>query len=270
MSPPTFQVVLPSNASYIEFPNNKNNHYFVRLEKPLDLASGEWEVGLLGIQYPNNWTNVTNGKAFKVYRQASGVRPNQIFNVDVREGRYNTMEELILEIHRTLSSFSFTGEDLHLGSLDRIITLFYDKVKHASYLIIRDYEFSVEFSDEFAEIFGFEKKKVYYQPFNKRKSRKAPNTPDIFKGMTSLYIYTNFVKPYRVGDSMSPLLRTVGVDNTNRYVNIDKEFINVHYHEVESLQSDIVEVDIRRDNGERIPFTGGKTILVVRFRRRSS
>lgn len=263
----SFQVVLPSNASFDEFPNNKNNHYFVRLEQPLNLQSGEWEVGLLGVQYPNNWVNVTNGSLI-VTRQAVGNKPAIIYTIKPRPGRYSSMVELIRELHRLLATNTYTNDVLGVLGLDRMVSFYYDPIRNKVYLIIKNITYAVRFSSEFAEIFGFEKDKTYHKPFSGRESIMSPKTPDVFKGHTSLYIYSNLVKPYRVGDTTAPLLRTVGVDNRSRYTNIDKEFRNIHYHEVDTISSDIVEVDIRRDNGDRIPFTGGKTVLIVHFRKR--
>ena len=49
----SFHVVLPSNASTTDYPNNANNSYKVRLAKPLHLQ-GRWEVALESIALPDS------------------------------------------------------------------------------------------------------------------------------------------------------------------------------------------------------------------------
>lgn len=53
-----FVVVLPSNSNLDTHPNNKPADYTVRLETPIELASGDdWEVAIMSAQYPHNWYN---------------------------------------------------------------------------------------------------------------------------------------------------------------------------------------------------------------------
>ena len=50
-----FQIVLLSNVGCN--PRNKPNQYETALAKPLDLP-GKWDVALIDIAYPHNWTNL--------------------------------------------------------------------------------------------------------------------------------------------------------------------------------------------------------------------
>ena len=50
-----FEVLLPSNVK--GNPRNKPNLYETTLATPLDLL-GEWDVPLIHISYPHNWTNL--------------------------------------------------------------------------------------------------------------------------------------------------------------------------------------------------------------------
>ena len=53
-----FTVSLPSDSSADNYPNNTTSSYITKLADDVDLSHGEWEVGLLDIQYPNSWLNV--------------------------------------------------------------------------------------------------------------------------------------------------------------------------------------------------------------------
>ena len=51
-------IILPSDASSAQYPDNKIGNYKVDLDPPLDLSRGKWEVALLDIDYPTRWNNV--------------------------------------------------------------------------------------------------------------------------------------------------------------------------------------------------------------------
>ena len=53
-----FYLTLPSDASMNVFPNNTLTSYITRLPRPIELT-GRWEVGLVEIQYPHTWYNVS-------------------------------------------------------------------------------------------------------------------------------------------------------------------------------------------------------------------
>ncbi len=54
MTDQSFQITLPSNSSSRYFPDNQANHFQVRLPSPITLQ-GEWEAGLVDIQFDNYW-----------------------------------------------------------------------------------------------------------------------------------------------------------------------------------------------------------------------
>ena len=61
-----FQVLLPSNVK--GNPRNKLNLYQTVLAKPLDLL-GEWDVALINITHPHNWTNLYKSYLFFLLRR---------------------------------------------------------------------------------------------------------------------------------------------------------------------------------------------------------
>ena len=52
-----FYLRLPSNASIKMFPDYTLAHYITVLPQRIDM-SGEWECGLIYIQYPHTWYNI--------------------------------------------------------------------------------------------------------------------------------------------------------------------------------------------------------------------
>lgn len=58
MNADEFMVTLPSNASASYYPNNGPNSFKIVLPQTLYLE-GDWEMAIIGIQYPFNWPNFT-------------------------------------------------------------------------------------------------------------------------------------------------------------------------------------------------------------------
>ena len=63
-----FQVVLPSNVG--SNPRKNPNQYETALAKPLDLI-GDWDVALIEIAYPHNWTNLVTAYEFFLLKPKS-------------------------------------------------------------------------------------------------------------------------------------------------------------------------------------------------------
>ena len=61
-----FHVLLPSNVKGNS--RIKLNLFETELAKPLDL-SGEWNVALINISYPHNWTNLDKYYQYFLWRQ---------------------------------------------------------------------------------------------------------------------------------------------------------------------------------------------------------
>ena len=57
MSDP-FYITLPSHSNKKEFPNNKANHYKIRLPQTIRLEGSGWQVGLSAISLPDAANNL--------------------------------------------------------------------------------------------------------------------------------------------------------------------------------------------------------------------
>ena len=63
-----FYLTLPSNSSMLYYPNNTLTHYTTRLANAISLT-GEWEVGLVEIQYQHSWSNLEKMEGRFTYSQ---------------------------------------------------------------------------------------------------------------------------------------------------------------------------------------------------------
>jgi hypothetical protein len=65
-------LTLPSNCSLEKYPSNVTSDYKVELPQPIELADGQYEVGLTGFQYPRTWYNFNTQSAYTaVYHMAT-------------------------------------------------------------------------------------------------------------------------------------------------------------------------------------------------------
>ena len=73
-----FYLTLPSNSSMKYYPENTLTSFTTRLPNSIRLE-GDWDVGLVEIQYPHNWYNIPEDiqkRSFSV--RISENRSNQI------------------------------------------------------------------------------------------------------------------------------------------------------------------------------------------------
>jgi hypothetical protein len=88
---------------------------------------------------------------------------------------------------------------------------------------------------------------------------------DINRGFSSMYIYCNVLEHVPVGDTKAPLLRIVhlsGKGGDNVHTLYEKPL----YVPLQQKHFDSIEIDIRSDTGNPIPFEYGKSIVTLHFR----
>jgi len=96
----------------------------------------------------------------------------------------------------------------------------------------------------------------------------ANYAPDFTGGFTTLYIHCNIVEPQIIGNIRSELLRTVPVNNNQKFGDtVHKLFTSPHYVNVLHKNFDNILVEIRSDEGLPVPFEYGKVIVKLHFRK---
>lgn len=248
----SFYLTLPSNSSKNIFPDNKLHSFRIKLQKSLPISQGKWVVGLSEIQFPQSWYNITN--AWIRIRVAQNSDP---FECMLKDGYYQDIEELLSYIHGILRA----------AKLEDKIMLNFDKIQNR--VIMQVFENSdkstigVTFSQNLLNILGFSKKEGDY--YSTGMVLEKPT--DINEGFSALYIYTDIVQDQIVGDVMVPLIRVVPFKNNSKRNHTWVNFNRVQYLSVLDRQTDSIEINIRRDNGEVIPFQHGKVVVTLHFQR---
>ena len=248
MSGTHFYLTLPSNASMDVFPNNKIGSYHVKFPQTFDL-NGEWEVGLYSISYPNTWYTLQKHQR-NIYYSTDGGK-NFWNSARVDYGYYTTIPELIKSINAAMKK-ELTNNNIAFSYNPRThkvkVTL---AAKHHIYL-----------REQLARILGFGGKDLKI-----RKTQECPYVAEL-QIITSIYVYCDIVQPQIVGNTMVPLLRTIPVSGNPGDV-ITKTFTNIQYVPVQTKSFEDIEILLRADTGDPVPFERGKVIATLYFRKQS-
>lgn len=248
-----FYAVLPSNASAETFPLN-NLHTF-KIKTPFTLpANGNWSVGLVEIQFPGMWKNLIDA-----HIQIKFNENENPLRCDLYDGIYTSVDQLIQEMSHALAE----------AQLQNDVTFRYDKIRNRIILRIQDRVtgFGIKFSQNIINILGLSKQVNEYFEAGEYTMNKPP---DISEGFSALYIYSDVIQSQVVGDTLAPLLRVVPIElKSPPPLNNWIRFEHIQYLPINKSQSDTIEVNIRRDNGNVVPFESGKVVLTLHFKRQS-
>lgn len=294
-----FHIVLPSNSSMRYFPDNTSSSYTTELPLTIHLH-GEWEVALSEIQFPSTFFHIRRGEnELKFIDVKKGEKVETITKKGfIPYGIYKDIDELIDSINavfkETDSHFSFKCQ--RGGSIYFSIVCSEDKCKFTHYLNV---------SDNLLRILGcgVEIVKTAEGPFftrltvsndsknasytalflvlgkyDKHGKRDAPagfwsyEPYSLARGIPDkLFVYCDICEPYITGDVQSPLLRIVPVEvHGSDYVygkNQVKHFSALHYIPLRRVTLREIEIDIKDELGQRIPFESGTSSVTLHFRR---
>ena len=241
-----FYLHLPSNASLDKFPNNTLTEYRVGLPQTVSLT-GDWEVALTEIHYPHSWNNVQGNFENRFYLRNQEL-DDMWEPLIVPQGHYSSVAGVITKINEVVSANNrFKDEvQLSLDTLNRKVTVhLQNKVE-------------VYFSD-IGQMLGFLPKEVI------SKTSTAEREADLDHGFHDLYLYCDIIQPQYVGDALVPLLRILPVEGKDGE-RISRLFIRPQYLPVSRKQFESIEVNIKRDTGETVPFEFGRVLLTLHFR----
>ena len=87
--------------------------------------------------------------------------------------------------------------------------------------------------------------------------------------ITTLYVYCNILEHVIVGDTTAPLLRIVDVetDSENTTNRMHKNIHTQLFVPVQKKSFDTIEISIMTDEGKPVPFSTGKSHVVLEFKK---
>ena len=282
-----FYLTLPSNSSSKYFPNNTLTHFVTKLHNDVSL-NGEWEVALVDIMYPQNWYNVI-GQYIDVslshtidiqpeITPQEGLSPSYEHRVEIPSGYYGSMRELVKVLNASINDTfdkvipSWCSESISRYLKPSLRPSFSHDAQDREVSVKMPMEVYVDLSEKLAEILGMNAitEEDAVRQRNGEMITKNYKPYDVGGGLHTLYIYCDVLESIPVGDTMAPLLRIVevsGTRNDERQELTHVQYDQPRYFPVQKKAFDTIEIDIRDDTGESIPFDAGKLIVTLHFRR---
>ena len=90
---------------------------------------------------------------------------------------------------------------------------------------------------------------------------------DVSRGLTSLYVYCPLVGPRLVGDAEVPLLRIVTVEGKGGQL-VTRVLNLIQYFPLVQRRFQTVEISIRDDAADIVPFERGRVVVTLHCRKR--
>ena len=247
MSGTHFYLTLPSNTSLDVFPDNKTTSYRVKLPQTIDLE-GNWEVGLYSISYPNTWYTLQHGCDTHIfYADKSGLFQQAI----VDYGYYNSMQELVKAVNKALTK-----------NVNDNIKLTHNALNGKSDSSVKK-RVSTRFSRTNVHCLGFGRNDIKIIT----KTAESPYVADLTI-VSTIYVYCDIVEPQIVGDTSAQLLKSIPAEGKFGDI-IAKTFTNIQYVPIRTKSFEAVEILLRNDTGDPVPFERGKVVITLHFRQHS-
>lgn len=270
-----FYLTLPSNSSAKHFPNNTKAHFITKLLGDYELQ-GDWEVGLSEIIFPKSWYNVGKKELIHISFTDCYIhgmhQPNHTYTIHIQEDYYSSLESLVQEINDTIAQFF---KSKHRPKFKRDNQYFdielpefkVNAVKHKVKISVIS-NIIVVMSPSLSKMLGY-RKNLYIRPtaHDVVSTFESHKTADIHSELQVFYAYCDLLECVPVGDTRAPLLRIVDVIETNHNTTIRRYYDKPHYVPLQKKSFDSIEIDLRTDSGDPVPFERGKVILTLHFKR---
>ncbi len=253
-----FIVTIPNNSSERYYPDNSQNHFKIYLPHELSFET-KYEVALLEVTYNQYFYNLIDQTITITY-----VKSNQrkIIKINLVDGYYPNIEKLIEEINDTIQ----TNSSIHKTIKSKLNIDYSSLTKKATFTIKSNVNLIVlTISEKLAKLFGIELNDN--NEYETTQSFTSNYPCDVFRGLHSMYVYTNIIERQIVGDSLVPLLRIIGIDNKNNDEHVTVRFNNLRYLPVSLNNIRTIEIDLRNEYGDRLPFQSGTVIVSLHFRK---
>lgn len=249
-----FYLTLPSSSNI----SNSAATFITTLPRHI-LLSGEWEVGLVEIIYANTWHNVSSlQNKIKFIDTETG----KLEMLKIPAARYANITDLIGTIHQALRKLKPTYADhikLIYNQYSKLCE-FTTNIKYVTDLVL---------SNHLQYMLGFKENPLLFYQTEDIVLVKAVHPPDMFGGMHYFYIYCDIAEPQVVGNMLAPLLQVINVEGDYMQI-VNHSYISPHYIPVLKKSFNNIEINIKNDIGDPVPFQFGKTIIKLHFRRISA
>jgi hypothetical protein len=273
-----FEVYLVSNGSMHIFPHNTLSAFTNLLAEPLSLE-GEWRVALSEITTSPSVKNIVDTR-FEGYTQR--IIPETQDTVPVR-----SFHELDGGVYRNVDEILATLQDLTNVSLEWGVHPTNGKLS-ITFQSREGFSFP---NREIPDILGFIGRKdtfgtsqsgvhigykqMYASDNSEQFTLHGDYSVDITAGRHVMFVYINIIEYQTVADTKAPLLRMLPVETRMRNGSIvevgtlnHRSFKDLQFKSLLSNNIQSINIELRNDNGDLIPFVGnGRTVLTLKFQK---
>jgi len=246
------------------YPKNTLTRYTTRLENAISLT-GDWEVGLFEIQYPHSWFNLERNDAVFAYTHnidAVGRVERQQSGMRLPSGYYDTPMELAQAITEVLEENMVKYQPIALPKFR------YSPITNRIHTAMPKSTI-IGFSPTLCSMLGIGNRQNPIKNISTSTSIDfiGENACDVNRGFSAAYVYCNILEHIPVGHTKAPLLRIVSVSGKRGDI-VRTTYEKPLYVPLQQKSFDSIEIDIRSDTGDPIPFESGKVIVTLHFRLR--
>ena len=184
-------------------------------------------------------------------RYNSEIQDEQVYKFSPKPGAYASVEDLMKEFN----------DDEDFKKYYKII---FDKRVNRIEIesIIKDDNYHIMFHKGLNDVLGFSK--TDYKITTKQKAEMQVN---LLRGISTLFIYSDICEFIHVGNTLTPLLRTVAFNSKIYGDQVYINYSNPIYVKVNKSFINSIEILVCDSTGETIPFVEGMTTLTLHFRR---
>ena len=271
-----FYITLPSDSSVHMHGEQGPSNYITELAKNLQLKSDNWEAGLAELTYTKTWPNVTGCKATVLHQRRGLHTKRAVIDIPIQQMSHGV--ELTDKLQQMINDALGTE-----GQKQNITVRFDNETKKAAFTF--ESGFGLELNKALANILGFgDQTRVTIGNFIvvctsevsqdgihslfSCESVWSVQAINLNANFPNLFVYTDIIEHQLVGDSYSPLLRTVSVTDDDVSHNVTVTFHDIHYCNVQRSNINNIHIRLCDHYGTDISFRSGRVIAKLHFRRR--
>lgn len=256
-----FYLTVSSDSACHFQESNKTSNFKVHLGRVIEL-SGEWEVALFEMSYPETFDNIRKGNCY-ILKENVGHLPDSIKELrvksqtEIQNGFYHTVESLCTALN------DCTGDSLHFGvdaNNSNKTIIYANNMARANEKVI------YEFSDGLLDVLGFSRGLII-EDLNVSEGLVPC---DLKKGMPqSLKVYSDIIADQITNNTHSKLLREVHLkpDNFKFGYQQHKSFERLVFLPVIKKNLEYLEFHIKDEREQELLFAHGTLKLILLFRR---
>jgi hypothetical protein len=252
-----FHITLPSDSSMKTYPDNTVAHFTTKLAETIRL-DGDYEVGLAEIIYPHAWYNIDNSNGLYWF----GARPEgrEIVKCRVKTGYYTDPAVLAFDLTKQAAKTftdmpDFVVKFNYSAPINKFSIDVQSKNSNTTLLV------SAELQKFLGIIIGWST--------SRNLVTHATHVFELNRGLNMMYVYCDIASYSAVGDTKAPLLRVCDVGGKHGEM-VRTIYTHPHYVPVARREFDSIEININTEQGTPMPFTFGKAVVTLHFRRRHS